>query len=295
MVGVMREFKTRSEAGEKPAEKQPEAAPEALVEALGMARTAWISDTHLGTRGAKAEALLRFLESLEGLETLYLVGDIVDGWRLRKRWYWPAEHEAVMAKFRAMADSGIRVIYLPGNHDEFMRLHLDADAISQSHKMPVVDDCIHTAADGKRYLVLHGDQFDVIVKYAKWLAHLGDKAYVFLLWFNRLFEQGRRQMRASAKWSLSAYLKGKVKTAVEYLSRYERVLVHIARDQKVDGIICGHIHRAETREIEGILYCNDGDWVESCTALLERPDGRLEVIRWRDVTAAALAATRKAA
>lgn len=262
-------------------ERDEHPSAEILAEIVGNVRSIWISDLHLGTRGAKAEQLLDFLNSLRGIETIYLVGDIVDGWQLRKHWYWPASHEAVMARLRDYIAAGVRVIYLPGNHDEYMRLHLD----KPDGSMPVIDDCVHQAADGRRYLVLHGDQFDVIVKYAKWLAHLGDKAYVFLLWFNRWFERRRQQIGASARWSLSAYLKGKVKSAVEYLSRYESVLVRIARDRKVDGIICGHIHRAEIRRIETILYCNDGDWVESCTALIERPNGQLELLRWRDVLA----------
>lgn len=252
-----------------------------IIAALGDLRSVWISDTHLGTRGAKAHELLCFLSQLDAVQNLYLVGDIVDGWQLRKRWYWPQAHEAVMQKIRELATGGTRVIYLPGNHDDYLRRYLDrpGDAID------VIDECIHETVDGRRFLVLHGDQFDVIVKYAKWIAHLGDRAYVFLLWFNRWFEHGRRQIGASARWSLSAYLKGKVKTAVEYLSRYETALRHIAKDRAVDGIICGHIHRPEIRDIGGVLYCNDGDWVESCTALAERPDGTLELIDWRRVTA----------
>ncbi|MAJ63596.1 MAG: UDP-2,3-diacylglucosamine hydrolase [Alphaproteobacteria bacterium] len=254
---------------------------DALVKAIGATRSIWISDTHLGTRGAKAEELLTFLNQLDGLENLYLVGDIIDGWRLRKRWYWPDSHEAVMARFRELGRNGTRIIYLPGNHDDYLRRYLERPGDT----MDLIDDIIHETSDGRKFLVLHGDQFDVIVKYAKWLAHLGDKAYVFLLWFNRWFERGRRQIGASARWSLSAYLKGKVKGAVEYLSRYQNALRHIAADRGVDGIICGHIHRAEIRDLGGLLYCNDGDWVESCTALAERPDGTIELIDWRGLTA----------
>ncbi|MEO0392867.1 MAG: UDP-2,3-diacylglucosamine diphosphatase [Pseudomonadota bacterium] len=257
----------------------------ALTAALGDTRSVFISDLHLGTKGAKAEAVLSFLQHLGPVDRLYLVGDIVDGWQLRKRWYWPANHEAVMAQIRTMQQAGTTIVYLPGNHDDFLRRYLDEKKTSNKAMVEalMVDDFIHQAADGRQFLVLHGDQFDVIVRYAKWLAHLGDRAYVFLLWFNRWFEHGRRQLGASARWSLSGYLKGKVKSAVEYLSRYQTALRHIARDRKVEGIICGHIHRPEIRDIGGILYCNDGDWVESCSALVERPDGQFELIYWQDV------------
>ncbi len=257
----------------------------ALTAALGDTRAVFISDLHLGTKGAKADAVLRFLQHLGPVERLYLVGDIVDGWQLRKRWYWPENHEAVLAEIRARQAAGTSIIYLPGNHDDFLRRYLNEgkQPTNQMVDALMVDDCIHQAADGRQFLVLHGDQFDVIVKYAKWLAHLGDRAYVFLLWFNRWFERGRRQLGASARWSLSAYLKGKVKSAVEYLSRYRTALRQIARDRGVDGIICGHIHRAEIRDMGGVLYCNDGDWVESCTALVERPNGQFELIHWQDV------------
>ncbi|MEM6903649.1 MAG: UDP-2,3-diacylglucosamine diphosphatase [Pseudomonadota bacterium] len=250
----------------------------AIAALIGDTRSVWISDLHLGTRGAKAEAVLQFLNNLSGVKQLYLVGDIVDGWQLRKRWFWPEAHEAVMARIRQMADQGTEIIYLPGNHDDYLR-RFDRDA----NGLTVRDECIHIAADGQRYLVLHGDQFDIIVRYARWLAHLGDRAYVFLLWFNRWLEMGRRQIQASARWSLSAYLKGTVKSAVEYVSRYKKALKLIAKDREVDGVICGHIHRPEIRDLGGILYCNDGDWVESCTALVERPNGQMELIRWQEV------------
>ncbi|MBV6633372.1 MAG: UDP-2,3-diacylglucosamine diphosphatase [Alphaproteobacteria bacterium] len=250
----------------------------AIAAEIGETRSVWISDLHLGTKGAKAEAVLQFLNNLDGVERLYLVGDIVDGWQLRKRWYWPESHEAVMARIRDMATAGTEIVYLPGNHDDYLRrFQRDPNGLL------VADEYVHEAADGRRYLILHGDQFDLIVRYAKWLAHLGDRAYVFLLWFNRWFETGRRQMQASARWSLSAYLKGQVKSAVEYVSRYRKALKLIAKDRQVDGVICGHIHRPEIRDLGGVLYCNDGDWVESCTALVERPDGQMDLIRWHEV------------
>ena len=257
----------------------------AITAAMGDTRAVFISDLHLGTKGAKAEAVLNFLRHLGDVERLYLVGDIVDGWQLRKRWYWPESHEAVLAEIRERQAKGTKIIYLPGNHDDFLRryLHEGQQANHPTVEALMVDDCIHQAADGRQFLVLHGDQFDVIVRYAKWLAHLGDRAYVFLLWFNRWFDRGRRQLGASEKWSLSAYLKGKVKSGVEYISRYQTALRRMAKDRGVDGIICGHIHRPAIRDMGGVLYCNDGDWVESCSALVERPDGQFELIRWQDI------------
>ena len=238
-------------------------------------RSVFISDVHLGTYGSKAEQLYQFLSGCR-IDHLYLVGDIVDGWQLRKRWYWPDSHEKTWQLFLDFAQQGTKLIYLPGNHDEDLRDLLGRQFLG----LQMVDDIVHECADGRRLLILHGDQFDVVVKSAKWLAHLGDKAYVFLLWFNKFLELGRRRLRAPKKWSLSAYLKHKVKSAVAYIGGYEQALVRAARDRGVDGLVCGHIHKAEIRRVDTILYCNDGDWVESCTALIERPDGRLEIIGW---------------
>jgi UDP-2,3-diacylglucosamine pyrophosphatase LpxH len=241
-------------------------------------RSIFISDVHLGTNGSKAELLCQFLSHSQ-TEHLYLVGDIVDGWQLRKRWYWPESHEKAWQLFLSMAEQGTKLVYLPGNHDEDLRDLLGRQFLG----LTMVDEIIHECADGRRLLILHGDQFDVVVKSAKWLAHLGDKAYVFLLWFNKFLELGRRRLRAPKKWSLSAYLKNKVKSAVAYIGGYEKALVQAARDRHVDGLVCGHIHKAEIRQIDKILYCNDGDWVESCTALVEHPDGRLEIVAWDEV------------
>lgn len=238
-------------------------------------RAVFISDVHLGTHGSKAESLLLFLKGCQ-IDHLYLVGDIVDGWQLRKKWYWPSAHEALWNYFLTQAHQGTKIVYLPGNHDEDLRDLLNRRFLG----FDMVDEVIHECADGRRLLILHGDQFDVVVKSAKWLAHLGDKAYVFLLWFNRFLEFGRRRLRASKKWSLSAWLKHKVKTAVAYIGGYEQALVRAARDRGVDGLVCGHIHKADIRQVDTILYCNDGDWVESCTALVEHLDGRLEILAW---------------
>jgi len=240
-------------------------------------RAIWISDVHLGTRGCKAEELLDFLRHVES-EYLYLVGDIVDGWRLRRSWYWPQAHNDVVQKILRRARKGTKVFYIPGNHDEAAREYIGV----QFGGVDVVSEVIHTTADGRRFLIIHGDQFDGVVKYAKWLAYIGDQAYIILLGVNTWLNFFRRKL-GFTYWSISAYLKHKAKTAVEYIGRYETTLADEARRRQVDGIICGHIHHAEMREMEGVLYCNDGDWVESCTALVENETGALEIINWAHV------------
>jgi UDP-2,3-diacylglucosamine pyrophosphatase LpxH len=239
-------------------------------------RTAFISDIHLGTRGCKAEFLLDFLREIE-VEQLYLVGDIIDCWRLRRSWYWPQTHNDVVQKLLRKARKGTRVVYIPGNHDEPLRDYTDM----QFGGVVVVAEAIHTTADGRRLLVLHGDEFDGIVKYARWLALLGDWAYRTMLHLNHWFNLARRTF-GYPYWSLSAWLKQRVKDAVKYIDDYERAVAEEARRRGVDGVVCGHIHKAEIRRIGGLLYCNDGDWVESCTALVEHADGRLEILRWTE-------------
>ncbi len=237
-------------------------------------RAIFVSDIHLGTRGCQAEMLLDFLKHTES-DYLYLVGDIIDGWRLKRAWFWAQSHNDVIQKVLRKARKGTRVIYIPGNHDEAARDYVGL----QFGGVAVAMEAIHTMADGRRYLVLHGDAFDGVVKYARWLAHLGDRAYGAALtvshWFNAI-----RQRLGYPYWSLSAYLKYKVKNAVEYISRFEHAVAEEARRRTVDGVICGHIHHAEQRQIDGIDYCNDGDWVESCTALVEHLDGGLEILHW---------------
>ena len=239
-------------------------------------RTIWISDLHLGTRGGKAEFLLDFLKYTEA-ETIYLVGDIIDGWRLRKSWYWPQTHNDVIQKILRKVRKGTRVIYVPGNHDEWLR---DFTQL-QFGGVEVMEDAIHVTADGRRLLVIHGDAFDAVVMHARWLAFLGDGAYTATLWLNRYFNTARRRL-GYPYWSLSAYLKRRVKNAMQYIGSFADAVADEARRRGVDGVVCGHIHHAELREIGGILYCNSGDWVESCTALVEHFDGRLELIDWVD-------------
>ncbi|WP_158918091.1 UDP-2,3-diacylglucosamine diphosphatase [Caulobacter sp. S45] len=253
-------------------------------------RTVFISDVHLGTKGCQATLLLDFLDQVQ-CDTLYLVGDIVDGWKLKSGWRWPQAHTDVVQKVLRMAQSGVEVIYVPGNHDDRIRdfcgVHFGGVVVAR--------DAIHQAADGKRYLVTHGDEFDGIVSHAKWLAFLGDYAYRALLSLNTRWNALRHRL-GMGYWSLSAYVKLKVKNAVQFIDDFERAVSDEARRRGVDGVICGHIHHAEMREIHGVLYVNDGDWVESCTAVVEHQDGRLELIDWARVRqgrgAAASAPTR---
>jgi UDP-2,3-diacylglucosamine pyrophosphatase LpxH len=244
-------------------------------------RTIFISDTHLGTRGCKAEALADFL-ARNSCDTLYLVGDIVDGWQLKRRWYWNVAQSHVVGEVLRKVDEGTRVIYVPGNHDEFLREYCDRTVMG----VEVIRETIHVTADGKRLLVLHGDQFDGVIAYARWLAHLGDWAYGTALKLNDMLGSVRR-MFGMPYWSLSAYLKQQVKKAVEYISRFEVAVARAAEARGVDGVVCGHIHQAEIRRIGGVLYLNDGDWVESCTALVEDARGNLEILRWAVTPASA--------
>lgn len=235
-------------------------------------RTVWISDLHLGTPGCQAEALLTFLKNVE-CDTLYLVGDIIDGWQLRRNWYWPQAHNDVVQKILRKARKGTKVIFVPGNHDEFARRYV-------AHNfggVDVVDDCIHRTVDGRTLWVTHGDLFDGVIQCAKWLAYVGDMAYETTLKVNRWLNRARGRL-GLPYWSLSRYLKLKVKRAVSYVSDFEAAVAREARKRGVDGVVCGHIHHAEIRTIDGILYCNDGDWVESLTALVEHADGRLEIL-----------------
>jgi len=237
-------------------------------------RAIWISDIHLGTRGSKAEYLLDFLKRTES-DTLYLVGDILDGWRLRKAWYWPQPHNDVLQKILRKARKGTRVVMIPGNHDEFLRGYTGLEF----GRIPIHKHAIHETADGRKFLVVHGDEFDGIVTYAKWLALLGDTAYTLALLCNRWFNAGRRRL-GLPYWSLSAYLKHRVKNAVTFIVNFETAMAEVAKKRGLSGVICGHIHHAEMRQIGDILYCNDGDWVESCTALVEHFDGRFEIVHW---------------
>ncbi len=239
-------------------------------------RTIFISDTHLGTRGCKAEALADFLAHND-CATLFLVGDIVDGWQMKRRWYWTQAQSQVVAQILRKVDAGTRVIFVPGNHDEFARDYTGRLFAG----VEIIQEAIHETADGKRLWVLHGDRFDGVIACAKWLAHLGDWAYGMALRSNDILFRARLRL-GLPYWSLSAWLKHKVKNAVEYISRFEEIVALEAQKRGVDGVVCGHIHRAEIRRIGDVLYLNDGDWVESCSALVEDAHGNMEILRWAD-------------
>lgn len=239
-------------------------------------RSVWISDIHLGTRGCNAELLLDFLRAIE-CDTLYLVGDIVDGWRLRKGWYWPDSHNEVVRRILKLAHRGTRVVLIAGNHDEMLRPY----AGMSFGGVEIALDAIHTTADGRRLLITHGDEFDSVVLYARWLAFLGDQAYTLLLRLNVVLNRIRRRLDLPY-WSLSSYLKKRVKNAVQFIGAFEEAVAHAARDRHVDGVVCGHIHSAEIRQIGDITYHNDGDWVESCTALVEDRVGTISILDWAE-------------
>lgn len=244
-------------------------------------RTVFLSDIHLGSLGCQAEMLLDFLRNTE-CDTLYLVGDIIDGWRLRRSWYWPQTHNDVVQKILRMARKGTRVVFVPGNHDEFARDFVD----HQFGGVEVVSHEVYESPDGRQFLVTHGDEFDSIIRYAKWLAKIGDSAYLFALVLNRALNRVRSRF-GFQYWSLSAYLKYKVKNAVKYIAQYEEAVAQLVHLRGYDGIICGHIHHPEMRDIHGVQYCNTGDWVESCSALVENLDGSLEILFWQDLQNAA--------
>ncbi|HSK39405.1 MAG TPA: UDP-2,3-diacylglucosamine diphosphatase [Arenibaculum sp.] len=237
-------------------------------------RTVFLSDLHLGTRGCRSEFLVDFLNRME-CERLYLVGDIVDGWRLRKAWYWDAQQDEVIRLLLKAARNGTEVTYIPGNHDDRVRdfcgVHFGGVRVAR--------DAVHKAADGRRYLITHGDEFDGVVQHARWLAFLGDWAYRTLLALNTGLNRLRRRF-GFGYWSFSAFVKVKVKKALQFIENFEQAVADEARRRGVDGVICGHIHKAEIRDIDGITYINDGDWVESCTAAVEWHDGRIEILHW---------------
>ncbi|MGA0530673.1 UDP-2,3-diacylglucosamine diphosphatase [Hansschlegelia sp. KR7-227] len=237
-------------------------------------RALFISDIHLGTKGCQAELLLDFLRVHEA-DVIYLVGDIIDGWRLKQSWYWPQTHNDVVQKILRKGRKGSRIVYIPGNHDEFLRSYYG----THFGGIDVVETAIHETADGRRYLLIHGDVFDMVVRHAKWLALLGDWAYETALIVNTYLNLVRRKLGFSY-WSLSAWAKLKVKNAVNFIGQFETTLSAEAHKHGVDGVICGHIHHAAMHDMNGVSYVNVGDWVESCTAVVEHDDGRLELIRW---------------
>lgn len=238
-------------------------------------RTLFISDVHLGTRGCQATALLSFLKAHEA-EQIYLIGDIIDGWRLKSTWHWPQAHNDVVQKLLRQVRKGVRLVYVPGNHDEFLRDY----AGSNFGGVEILDEAIHVAADGRRILILHGDKFDEVVRNMKWLAHLGDAAYDFTIFLNRQISFVRRRM-GLPYWSFSAYAKQRVKKAVAFISAFEEAVARDAARHDVQGVMCGHIHQPAIHRVGDVQYFNTGDWVESCSAIIETFDGAFELIHWR--------------
>ena len=243
-------------------------------------RTIWISDLHIGSTQCQADVLLDFLKHNES-EKLYLVGDIIDFWALSKRVYWPRDHNTIIQKVLRKARHGTQVIYIPGNHDENIRdydNYIFGDII-------VKNSDVHTTLTGQKFLIVHGDEYDTIAKYHQWIAKLGSKGYDFLLEVNRLLRSIRRLFGIQSQFSLAAFVKFKVKNAVQFISDYEQSIVNTLKDEGLDGVICGHIHHAEMKEIDGFMYVNTGDFVETCSAIVERHDGTLELVRWQKLEA----------
>ena len=240
-------------------------------------RALFISDLHLGTRTAQAERLIEFLRCCEA-DVIYLVGDIVDFWKVRRAPHWPQSHNDVLQKLLRKARKGARLVLVPGNHDEVLRDY----AGMQFGGIEIHESIVHATARGRRYIVMHGDEFDVVVRTAKWLALLGDRGYEFALWLNRPLNWVRRHL-GFGYWSLSAYLKHRVKRAVAFIGAFEEAVAAEARRAVAHGVICGHIHHAADRTFQGTHYLNCGDWVESCTAVVETMDGEMRVIRWAEI------------
>ena len=244
-------------------------------------RTLFISDVHLGTRGCQADALLDFLKVYDA-GTIFLVGDIVDGWRLKQSWYWPQAHNDVVQKLLRKVRKGARCVYIPGNHDECFRDYIGANFGG----VEIEEEAVHTCADGRKMLLMHGDKFDTVVRNIKWLALLGDWAYDFAIWLNGHIARVRRWL-GLPYWSFSQWSKDKVKRAVSFISAFEEAVVADAKKHGADIVVCGHIHKPVLRTMDGVVYINTGDWVESCSALAEHEDGRLELIYWhREMQAA---------
>lgn len=258
---------------------QKPAVPEETFEERRKYRTIWISDVHLGTKGCNAELLIDFLDHTDS-EVMYLVGDIIDGWRLKKKVYWPPEHNDIVWRILKRAKRGTRIIYIPGNHDEMIRpfsgMNFGGVEIQRA--------AFHETVDGRRLMVLHGDEFDAIMLAHRWLAFVGDALYHVAMALNIWVNRVRRAFNLPY-WSLSKMAKHKVKNAVEFISRYEEVVARAAAERGVDGVVCGHIHTAEIRTFDGIEYYNDGDWVEGCNALVEHFDGRMELLHWPEEVA----------
>ena len=244
-------------------------------------RSIFLSDIHLGTRGCQADSLIAFLREYEA-EHLFLLGDIIDFWAMNRSIHWTAAQNTVVQKVLRRARHGEKVMLIPGNHDEALREFVGASF----GDIRVVGEHIHETADGRKLLLLHGDEFDQVTRHHRWLAVLGDIGYNLLVHLNAWLSWVRRSLRISGYWSLAGYAKRRVKSAVSFIFDFEDAVIHTVRERGLDGIVCGHIHSATLRETDGVLYINCGDWVDSCTAIVEHPDGRLELVEWRQASAA---------
>ena len=239
-------------------------------------RAIFISDVHLGSRASRAQDLLDFLRGHDA-DVIYLVGDIVDFWSLKRGTYWPQLHNDVVQKLLRKARKGTRIVLVPGNHDEALRAYCGASFGA----IDILSETTHETADGRRLLITHGDNFDGVVQYGRWLGYLGDQSYELALWSNGLLNRCRRQL-GLGYWSLSSHIKTRIKKAMRYIETFEETLAEDAQRRGYDGVVCGHIHHAAERRIGAMHYLNCGDWVESCTALVETRDGKFELIRWHD-------------
>jgi len=249
-----------------------------MIKTKARYRSVWISDVHLGTKDCRAEQLLSFLKSIH-TENLYLVGDILDVWAMRRKWHFPPSHSAVVQKIMKLDRKGTRVVFIPGNHDEMFRPYVGM----KFGGVEILSEVMHVTADGRRCLVVHGDEFDAVVTNARLITMVGDWLYYVLLWINRNFNKVRAKFRMPY-WSLAGFVKKRVKTVINFVTSFETYLVRAAREKNADAVICGHIHRPQIRDMDGILYLNCGDWVENCTAIVEKFDGRLELIDLKGLT-----------
>ena len=283
------ELEIKLDISTNPGRDGVQAAANASGDPAQRVRAIFVSDVHLGTRAFQAERLLEFLRAYEG-EYLFLLGDIVDFWAMRRRGvYWSTAQNTLVQKILRRARKSANVVFVPGNHDEAAREHVG----TSFGNIRVERDYVHTAADGRRYLLIHGDEFDQVTRYHRWLAFLGDWAYDVLVRLNLWLSGLRRLLHVPGYWSLAGYAKRKVKSAVSFIFDFEDSVLHHARERGVDGVVCGHIHAAAMREVDGILYLNCGDWVDSCTAVVEHLDGRMALVRW-DMSASGQAQERLA-
>ena len=242
-------------------------------------RSIFISDVHLGTKDVRNDCLLNFINTVEA-EYIYLVGDIVDLWKLKKSWHWPEVNNEIVQRLLDKVRKGAKVIYIPGNHDERLRDYVG----SNFNDVTILDDAIHTTKDNKKLLLIHGDEFDSVVMTNKWLVHFGDWLYDHIVVLNRYYNYARRKL-GFPYWSLSHFLKMHTKKAVQYIENFENAVIHEAKRRGVDGVVCGHIHHPSMKQVDGVTYANTGDWVENCTAIVENKNGQLEVLHWANMQA----------